>query len=134
MGRAVTDAPPAEERAELLRRVWATLGGPLATEVGSVAALALSAFAGIGIGLLTLVVLELVLPRLRPPEGVARVAILVAGPPLRYVLLLVAVIRTWIAVDQGPIPALSLVLGLAFAIPLAAFLVAQTRARSRVSD
>jgi hypothetical protein len=117
-----------------LRRVWATLAAPLATEVGSIAALVLSAFAGIGIGLLTLVVLEIVLPKLRPSESIARVAILVAGPPLRYLLLLVAVIRVWIAQDGGPIPALSLVLGLAFAIPLAAFLVAQTRARSRAGD
>jgi hypothetical protein len=127
----MTDAPSAEERAELLRRVWATLAAPLATEVGSIAAIVLSAYAGIGIGLLALVVFELVLPRVRPSEAVASAAILVAGPPLRYLLLLVAVIRVWIAADGGPIPALSLVLGLAFAIPLAAFLVAQTRAHAR---
>lgn len=127
----MTKAPAAEERAELMRRVWATLAAPLATEVGSIAALALSAYAGIGIGLLTLVVLELLLPRVRPSDGVARAAILVAGPPLRYLLLLIAVIRIWISADGGPVPALSLVLGLAFAIPLAAFLVAQTRAHSR---
>ena len=130
----MTNVPAAEDPADLLRRVWATLAAPLATEIGSIAALVLSAFAGIGIGLLALVVLELVLPRVRPSEAVARAAILVAGPPLRYLLLLIAVIRSWIVPDGGPIPALSLLLGLAFAIPLAAFLVAQTRARANADD
>jgi hypothetical protein len=117
------------DHAALLRQLWASLAAPLATEIGSLAALLLPAYAAIGIGLLALAILALLLPMAQPPEGMVRGAILIAGPPLRYLLLVVAVWRTWIDRAQGMVPALALVLGLAFAIPLAAFLIAQSRAR-----
>lgn len=115
--------------AEILGGLWRTLGAPLATEVGALTALVTGAVAGIGAGFLALVVLELWLPRVRPPDGLIRLAILVAGPPLRYVLLLAAAGKVWLSSD-GPIMALLLVLALAFLLPLGAFLILQSRARA----
>ena len=62
-------------------------------------------------------------------DAVARIAILVAGPPLRYAVLLVAIGKTWLAPEQGLVPALLLLLVLAFVVPLVGFLVAQARGR-----
>jgi hypothetical protein len=125
----VSEEADAVDRAMLLRQLWRAQAAPLATEIGAVGALALTAYAGVGIAVLALVVLEVALSAVSPPSGVIRVVVLVAGPPLRYLLLLLAVWRTWVDPPQGLIPALALVLGLAFAVPLAAFLIAQSRAR-----
>ena len=114
---------------EILQRLWAVLAAPIATEVGAIVALIVTAPAGIVAGLVAVVVLALAMPYLRPPDAVARIAILVAGPPLRYALLLVAVARIWLAPEQGLVPALVLVVVLAFVIPLAGFLVGQARSR-----
>ena len=117
------------DRASLFAQLWSTLAVPLATEIGAIAALILPVYAAIGIALLALAVLTLALPALRPPEGVVRAGVIVAGPPLRYLLVLVAVWRTWIDPAQGLVPALFLVLGLVFAVPILGFLIAQSRAR-----
>jgi hypothetical protein len=122
---------PAIRPSEILQRLWATLAAPIATEVGAIVALIATALAGIVAGLVAVLLLGLVMPYLRPPDAVARIAILVAGPPLRYALLLVAVARIWLALDQGLVPALLLLLVLAFVIPLVGFLVAQARLRRR---
>src|SRR5438552_11944526 len=114
---------------EILQRLWAVLAAPIATEVGAIVALIVTAPAGIVAGLVAVVVLALAMPYLRPPDAVARIAILVAGPPLRYALLLAAVARIWLAPEQGLVPALVLVVVLAFVIPLAGFLVGQARSR-----
>jgi len=120
---------PAITPSEILQRLWATLAAPIATEVGAIVALIVTALAGIVAGLVAVVVLGLVMPYLRPPDAVARIAILVAGPPLRYALLLVAVARIWLAPEEGLVPALLLLVVLAFVVPLAGFLVAQARSR-----
>ena len=120
---------PAITPSEILQRLWATLAAPIATEVGAIVALIVTALAGIVAGLVAVVVLGLVMPYLRPPDAVARIAILVAGPPLRYALLLVAVARSWLAPEEGLVPALLLLVVLAFVVPLAGFLVAQARSR-----
>jgi hypothetical protein len=125
----VSDETAALDRAMLLRQLWRALAAPLATEIGALAALLLTAYAGVGIAILALVVLEVALSAVHPAPGVIRAVVLVAGPPLRYLLLLVAVWRTWVDPGQGLVPALALVLGLAFAVPLAAFLIAQSRGR-----
>jgi len=120
---------PAITPSEILQRLWATLAAPIATEVGAIVALIVTALAGIVAGLVAVVVLGLVMPYLRPQDAVARIAILVAGPPLRYALLLVAVARIWLAPEEGLVPALLLLVVLAFVVPLAGFLVAQARSR-----
>ena len=53
----------------------------------------------------------------------------VAGPPLRYAILLLAVGKVWLAREEGMVPALLLLLALGFIVPLIGFLVAQARAR-----
>lgn len=121
---------PAPERADvLLARFWPDLAAPFATELGSVVALAASAVPGIGTGLVGLAVLELLMPRLRPPDAAVRLAIVIGGPPLRYLLLLAATWKVWVSAGDGPIMAMVLFLALAFMLPLAAFLVVQSRAR-----
>jgi hypothetical protein len=112
-----------------LVRFWPTLAPAFASEIGAIAALLVAALPGIGAGAVALVLLELILPRVRPPEGVVRAAILVAGPPLRYLLLLVATWKCWFPGGEGIVPALLLALVLGFLIPLAGFLAAQARAR-----
>src|SRR5439155_13102459 len=114
---------------EILQRLWVTLAAPIATEVGAILALMVTAIAGMVAGLIAVLVLGLVMLYVRPPDAVARIAILLAGPPLRYALLLVAVAKIWLAPEQGLVPALLLLVVLAFVIPLAGFLVAQARSR-----
>jgi hypothetical protein len=116
--------------AEILTRLWDTLAAPLATEIGAVAALVGAAAVAMAAGLGAVVVLGLLMPFVRPPEGLVRIAILVAGPPLRYAVVLVAVGKTWLAPQDGMVPALILLVVLVFMIPLVGFLVAQARARS----
>lgn len=125
----MTRPPASADPAALLGELWKAQAAPLATELGSVGALLLPAYAAVGIAVLALSVLSLVLAAVQPPAGVVRVVILVAGPPLRYLLLVVAVWRTWVDPGQGLVPALVLLLALAFAVPMAAFLIAQSRAR-----
>jgi hypothetical protein len=117
------------DRAALLHQLWLTLPAPLATELGAIGALLLPAYAAIGIALLALALLALALRVVEPGTSVVSAVVLVAGPPLRYLLVLVAVWRTLVDPAQGLVPALALVLGLVFAVPMAAFLVAQSRAR-----
>jgi hypothetical protein len=114
---------------DLLGQFWLALAAPLATEVGSVAALLASAPAGMGAGPLALVALALVMPLVRPPDTAIRAVIVLAGPPLRYVLLLIAAGKVWLSPSDGPIMALLLVLVLAFLLPLGGFLIMQARAR-----
>ena len=122
-------APASADPATLLGQLWKAQAAPLATELGSVAALFLPAYAAVGIAALALPVLTLTFAATQPPAGVVRGVILVAGPPLRYLLLVIAVWRTWVNPGQGLVPALVLLLALAFAVPMAAFLIAQSRAR-----
>ena len=120
------DAHPVTS-SEILQRLWATLAAPIATELGAIVALLATALAGMVGAFLAVAVLGLAMPYLRPPDAVARIAILVAGPPLRYAVLLVAIGKTWLAPEQGLVPALLLLLVLAFVVPLVGFLVAQAR-------
>lgn len=124
----MTRAPRSVDPA-LLQQLWKAQAPPLATELGAVGALFLPVYAAVGIAALALPVLTLVLAAVRPPGGIVRVVILVAGPPLRYLVLIVAVWRTWVDPGQGLVPALVLLLALAFAVPMVAFLIAQSRAR-----
>jgi hypothetical protein len=120
---------PTARPSEILRQLWITLPAPIATEIGAVVALLTTSVPGILAALAAVAALALVLPYIRPPEAVTRVALLVAGPPLRYAVLLVAVGKTWLAREEGMVPALLLLLALGFIVPLIGFLVAQARAR-----
>lgn len=129
MRRMSGNASPERPR-DLLLQFWPSLAAPLSAEIGSVVALAWSAIPGVGAGLIAMVLLALLMPRLRPPDGAIRAAIVVAGPPLRYILLLIAAGKVWLDAGDGPIKALLLVLVLAFLLPLVGFAVMQGRARS----
>ena len=84
---------------------------------------------GILAALVAVAALALAMPYLRPPDGMTRLVILIAGPPLRYALLLLAVGKVWLAKEEGMVPALVLLLALGFIVPLIGFLVGQARAR-----
>jgi hypothetical protein len=114
---------------EILRQLWITLPAPIATEIGAVAALIASSTQGILAALVAVAALALAMPYLRPPDAVTRIAILVAGPPLRYALLLLAVGKVWLAHGEGMVPALILLLALGFIVPFIGFLIGQARAR-----
>lgn len=114
---------------EILRQLWITLPAPIATEIGAVVALVTTSVPGILTAVVAVAALALVMPSIHPPDGLTRVAILVAGPPLRYALLLLAAGKVWLAKEEGLVPALLLLLALAFIVPLIGFLVAQARAR-----
>jgi hypothetical protein len=113
----------------LLGQFWLALAAPLATEVGSVTALVATAIAGAGAGPIALVLLAVLMPRMRPPDGVIRATIVLAGPPLRYILLIIAAGKVWLDPGDGPLKALLLVLVLAFLLPMGGFFVMQARAR-----
>ena len=114
---------------EILRQLWITLPAPIATEIGAVAALIATSTQGILAALVSVAALALAMPYLRPPDAVTRIAILVAGPPLRYALLLLAVGKVWLAHGEGMVPALILLLALGFIVPFIGFLIGQARAR-----
>jgi hypothetical protein len=116
---------------DLLGQFWPALAAPLAAEVGSVVALMGTALAGAGAGLVALVLLAVLMPRVRPGDGVIRATIVLAGPPLRYILMLIAAGKVWLDPGDGPLKALLLVLVLAFLLPMGGFLVMQSRARER---
>jgi hypothetical protein len=126
----MADDTPTLTPSQILRQLWSTLAAPIATEIGAIVAVLVTATMGMAAGLVAVGVLGLVMPLWRPPEALARIAVLIAGPPLRYALLLVAVAKTWLAPQEGLVPALLLLLVLGFVIPLAGFLAAQARARS----
>ena len=115
--------------AAILRQLWITLPAPIATEIGAVLALITTSVPGILASLVAVAALALAMPFLRPPDGVTRMAILIAGPPLRYAVLLLAVGKVWLAKGEGLVPALLLLLALGFIVPLIGFLVGQARAR-----
>jgi hypothetical protein len=114
---------------EILRQLWITLPAPIATEIGAVVALLTTSVPGILAALIAVAALALAMPAVRPPDGVSRIAILIAGPPLRYAVLLLAVGKVWLDKREGLVPALLLLLALAFIVPLIGFLVGQARAR-----
>lgn len=122
------DAPGARP-SEILRQLWITLPAPVATEIGAVVALLTTSVPGILAAIVAVAALALAMPLIRPPDGLTRTAILIAGPPLRYAVLLLAVGKVWLARDEGLVPALLLLLALAFIVPLIGFLVGQARAR-----
>jgi hypothetical protein len=93
--------------------------------------IAVGAWAGIAAGVVAWVLLELVVTRARPADGAVRLIVIVAGPPLRYLLLLVAAWRSWVGLGEGPVPALLAVVVLLFVIPMAAYLLRAARARKR---
>jgi hypothetical protein len=117
--------------AEILRQLWIALPAPIATEIGAVVALITASVPGIIAALVSVGVLASAMPYLRPPDALTRAAILIAGPPLRYAVLLVAVGKTWLTPGEGVAPALLLLLVLAFLVPLAGFLIAQARLARR---
>ena len=129
MSTTAQEPPPTRPR-DLLGTFWPTLASPLATEIGSVVALATTAIVGTGAGVIALVVLALLMPHVRPADGAIRVAIVLAGPPLRYILLLIAAGKVWLDPADGPLKALLLVLVLALLLPMGGFLIMQSRARS----
>lgn len=122
-------APATGPLGDLLGQFWPALAAPLATEIGSVIAMIEKAIAGTGAGLVALVLLAVLMPRVRPADWVIRMAIVLAGPPLRYVLLLIAAGKVWLDPADGPLKALLLVLVLAFLLPMGGFLIMQARAR-----
>ena len=127
----MTGSPaPIPRPSEILRQLWITLPAPIATEIGAIVTLLTTSVPGILASLVAVAALALAMPYLRPPEAVTRGAILVAGPPLRYAVLLLAVGKTWLAPQDGILPALLLLLVLAFLVPLLGFVVLRMRARS----
>jgi hypothetical protein len=82
--------------------------------------MALGVMAGLLVAVAALIVLVLILPRLRPPEGVVRAVVLVTGPPIRYALVVAMVWYAWVVSREGPFLAILAGLALVLVIPIAA--------------
>jgi hypothetical protein len=82
--------------------------------------MALGVISGLLLALAALIVLALILPRLRPPEGVVKAVLLVTGPPLRYALVVVMVWYAWARGGQGPFLSILAALALVLVMPVAA--------------
>lgn len=100
----VAPAPSPAERRRIAQALWGTVPPAAATEIGAVAVMLLGVLPGLVVALAVLVVLVLALPRIRPSEGLVRVVLLVAGPPLRYALVVAAVWYAWAVRTEGPLP------------------------------
>jgi hypothetical protein len=114
--------PPAPDGHTDDRRIaaalWTTVPAALATETGAVGMIVLGAVPGLGIGLVGLLLLQFGLAYRRPSLKSVRRALLVAGPPVRYGLLLLA---GWVDLavrHEALLLAVAGVVGLAVAIPL----------------
>jgi hypothetical protein len=100
--------------------LWGTVPPAAATEVGAVAVILLGVTAGLLVALAALVVLVLTLPKIHPPEGAIRVALLLTGPPLRYALVVAMVWYVWAVRGEGPFLAVLAGLALVLVVPVAA--------------
>jgi hypothetical protein len=112
--------PSPADRGRLTRALWVTVPAAAATEIGAVAVMALGVISGLLVALAALIVLALILPRLRPPEGVVKAVLLVTGPPLRYALVVVMVWYAWARGGQGPFLSILAALALVLVMPVAA--------------
>jgi hypothetical protein len=112
--------PSPADRGRLTRALWVTVPAAAATEIGAVAVMALGVISGLLLALAALIVLALILPRLRPPEGVVKAVLLVTGPPLRYALVVVMVWYAWARGGQGPFLSILAALALVLVMPVAA--------------
>lgn len=107
--------------------LWTAVAPAVATEAGAGAVMVLGVVAGLIVAFLSVLVLEAILPRIRPPASVLRAALLLTGPPLRYALLGLMVWYVWVRRHEGPGPAVGAALALALILPLLAALVARSR-------
>ena len=112
--------PSPAGRRRISQALWGTVPPAAATEIGAVAVMALGVMAGLLVAVAALIVLVLILPRLRPPEGVVRAAVLLTGPPLRYALVVVMVWYAWARGGQGPFLSVLAGLALVLVMPVAA--------------
>lgn len=101
--------------------LWRGLPPALACEIGAVVVIAFGAVAGLLAGVAALVVL-MVLARAVPAPGAAtlRPLVLIAGPPLRFALLLAAAVVVWVPQAQGPLPAVGCLVVLGLVLPAVA--------------
>lgn len=115
--------PSSDDGERVAQALWGTVPPAAATEVGAVAVMLLGVVPGLIVGLATLVVLVLTLPRMRPPESLVRAVLLVTGPPLRYALVVVMVWYAWTLGRQGPFLAILAGLALLLVVPVAALVL-----------
>lgn len=101
--------------------LWRALAPALAAEVGAVAVVVFGPAPGLVAAAAALLVL-MVAARLIPPPGTRtlRGLVLVAGPPLRFALLLAAAAIVWLPREQGPLPALGCLVVLGLVLPAVA--------------
>lgn len=112
------DPPQPPESSELHVIFWRSLPPALAVELGALTVIAAGAYAGIVVGLVSAVVLPIALLALRTPGPTSvRIGILLAGPPLRYALVVAAVAVEWLA-RNDPVLALVSAAVLVLLVPL----------------
>jgi hypothetical protein len=101
--------------------LWRGLPPALACEIGALVVIAFGAAAGLVAGVAALVALMIV-ARLLPAPGTSalRPLVLIAGPPLRFALLLAAVLVVWLPRAQGPLPAVGCLVVLGLVLPAVA--------------
>ena len=112
--------PSPADRGRITQALWIAVPAAAATEIGAVAVMAFGVAAGLLVALAALVVLAVIVPRLRPPEGVVKAVLLVTGPPLRYALVVVMVWYAWTRGGQGPFLSVLAGLALVLVMPVAA--------------
>lgn len=98
--------------------LWRGLPAALACEIGALTVIAFGPVAGVLAGVAALVVLMIAVHLVAPPgTGALRVLVLIAGPPLRFALLLAAAAAVWLPQAQGPLPALGCIVILGLVLP-----------------
>jgi hypothetical protein len=102
------------------RGLWRSLPAALATEVGSLAVIALDLRTGLISAALALAAFTVAARSVGPREAALRPLLLVAGPPLRYTLVLAAAFVVWFPRGEGPLPALGCVFLLGLLVPILA--------------
>jgi hypothetical protein len=101
--------------------LWRGLAPALAAEIGALAVIAFGPLAGLIAGVGALLALMLA-ARAVPAPGTAalRLLVLVAGPPLRFALLLAAAVVVWLPQAQGLLPAVGCLVVLGLVLPAVA--------------
>jgi hypothetical protein len=101
--------------------LWRGLPPALAAEGGALVVIAFGPLPGLVAGVAALLVLMTVARLVpTPPAGALRLLVLIAGPPLRFALLLAAAAVVWLPQAQGPLPAVGCLVVLGLVLPAVA--------------
>ena len=103
--------------------LWTTIPQALTTEIGALAVMLLGVLPGMVVAAVSLLLLAIASVRIMPSPRTVRSAMLVSGPPVRYLLLFGSLWYLWGVRHLGLLTVLGTAVLLAVVVPLAGTLL-----------